>query len=550
MDHLAMTRIPEGLRRFLDSRSISFRLYLIIIPTTIVAILLISQVEPRIAAHLLERRVIGNTKSIADRLAAELSARDEPPSRNAITLLLAQVAETTSYVTRIDVFLFADGVLTRIGTSSSTGGEPTTIDELLAVQQSQATTLVQYHDRERTLKAIVPFRSPAETVIGCVSVSSSLRQADEMSDVRREIDPILIPLAVLMLVVMLHYFFTRGLTGRINRLGLAMIRARGGALGQRAPVDRPDELGAIARLFNETMEEIERASGENLRLLEEQKNFNAQLRERVKEATEELHAANARLRRANQELVETQRRLTRYERMAVAGQMAAAFAHEVGSPLSAISTHLELMSEEPGSSQDAKRRVRLIQEQVNRITGFVEELLSETRSAARAVGSVQVNDLLKQLLLFLAPHLERNRIQVVTAFQSDLPEIEADPQELQQVFLNLLNNAADAMPEGGTVKAETRLEQDPDHPGQVAVALSDNGVGIAPEVKRRIFEPYFSTKDLGHGTGLGLSIAARIVRKHAGSIEVASEPGAGTIFTIRFPVRAAKASISLETALP
>jgi signal transduction histidine kinase len=215
--------------------------------------------------------------------------------------------------------------------------------------------------------------------------------------------------------------------------------------------------------------------------------------------------------------------------------MAATFAHEIGSPLSAISTHLELIAEDPTISDDTRRRLKLTQDQVSRITGFVEELLSETRVSMQPRSPVQLNRILRQLLSFFEQHLARCRVRVETRFSPDLPEIEANPQQLQQVFLNLLNNACDAMPKGGTIFIETSSHSDPDGK-YVAVSVADNGTGIPEEKQEHIFEPFFTTKDLRRGTGLGLSIAAKIIRQHQGTIEVHSRPGAGTTFTIRFRV--------------
>jgi len=541
-----MIRIREKLRSYIDTRSISFRLYLIIIPATVLSILLISYVDSSIAARLLEDKVTRNTTTLANQLAADLSEDHSPPPAEILGQWLRQLLETNAFTTRIEVFKLENGILTRISTTSSSMTQPTTIDELIAVQQSQTAVLHPYNDRERTLKVIVPYRNPFASITGCVSVSSSLRQADDIVEVHRKINFFLIPASVLFLIVLLHYLFARGLTGRIERLGLAMTGARSGALEKRAPVVRHDELGVIAQLFNETMEEIERASAERDRLLEEQKDFNAQLRVKVQEATQELSSANIRLSQVNQDLIDTQRRLTRYERMAVAGQMAAAFAHEVGSPLSAISTHLELMAEEGGCSEETRRRIRIIQEQLSRITGFVEELLTETRAAAQAFGRIRLNDILQQLITFLGQHFERHGIVLASRLQPDLPEIEANGQQLQQVFLNLLNNAADALPNGGTIRVETGTEADADGRSMAWATVSDDGVGISREEQKQIFEPFFSTKDLRRGTGLGLSIAARIIRGHEGTIELESEPGKGTTFKISFPTPASDRSISEE----
>ena len=186
--------------------------------------------------------------------------------------------------------------------------------------------------------------------------------------------------------------------------------------------------------------------------------------------------------------------------------------------------------------------MRLIQDQVKRITVFVEELLSETRASSQARSAVQLNRLLQQLLLFLGQHLGRHQVRVESRFNPDLPEIDANPQQLQQVFLNLLNNACDAMPRGGTVRVETMVEVTPDGRPFVIVSIADNGIGIPEEKQGRIFEPFFTTKDLRRGTGLGLSIAATIIREHNGTIDLRSAPEMGATFTIRFPASVARAA--------
>jgi signal transduction histidine kinase len=176
-----------------------------------------------------------------------------------------------------------------------------------------------------------------------------------------------------------------------------------------------------------------------------------------------------------------------------------------------------------------------VQEQIGRITGFVEEMLAETRASTQAKSPLQLNQVLKQILLFLEQHLARHRVKVEAILASDLPEIEANAHQLQQVFLNLLNNACDAMPEGGTVRLTTSAERGPGDQQFVTVSVADTGVGIPVDRQAHIFEPFFTTKDLRRGTGLGLSITARIVREHNGSIRLSSAPEAGTTFTIRFP---------------
>jgi signal transduction histidine kinase len=172
---------------------------------------------------------------------------------------------------------------------------------------------------------------------------------------------------------------------------------------------------------------------------------------------------------------------------------------------------------------------------LNRITSFVEELLSETRAAAKAGIALQPNDVIRQVLHFLEEHLAKQRVRVDLDLAPGLPEVFADSQQLQQVFLNLLNNAGDAMPGGGIIRMATAVEEAPGGQRFVVVSVSDTGTGIPPEKQAKIFEPFFTTKSLSHGTGLGLGIAARIIHQYGGSIDFKSAPEAGTTFFVRLP---------------
>jgi two-component system, NtrC family, sensor kinase len=532
----------QRLKKYFLIRSISFRLHLFIVTTMVLTVLLVSYLDSRVSVRLINSEIEQNAVRTASQLARELSRRDAPVEPATIQMWLRRSMESESYVARIDVYHLSGDNLTRFVTTSGSGSQPVAVDEAAAIRGSLVLRIPLYQERENFLKVIVPF-ADAMGIKSCITLIASLREAALVGRIHSEIAYLLVPGAVLLTMVLLHFLFTRLLIRRFERLIDSMDAASRGNLRIRAPVEHEDEIGIIARRYNEMMEQIELASRERDRLLEEQKTFNVQLRERVQEATSEVSAANESLRQVNEDLLDTQRRLTRAERAAVVGQMAATFAHEIGSPLSAISTHLELTLEDAAISDDTRRRLKLIQEQVSRITGFVEELLSETRASVQARSPVQLNQLLQQLLLFLEQHLARQQVKVGTHFSPDLPEIEGNPQQLQQVFLNLLNNACDAMPDGGTVLVETNSYSD--QTGRFVVAsVKDNGTGIAEEKQGQIFEPFFSTKDLHRGTGLGLSIAAKIIRQHQGTIELHSAPGAGTTFTIRFRISAPVSPLS------
>jgi two-component system, NtrC family, sensor kinase len=514
--------------------SISFRLHLFIVATIVLTILLVSYLDSRVSIRMLDSEIAQSAKRDASDMAADLARKDAPTDPTAIQAWLRKYQDSETYISSIDVYRWTGSGVMRYATTSSSTSQYYAVNETTAIRDSRTLTIMQYQDRARFLKVIVPFVD-SNGIRSCVTLIANFGQSEVVGRIQKLIAYFLVPGSAILSIILIHFLFTRLLIGRFDRLIAVMNAAREGDLGIRASVDRDDEIGVIAERYNEMMQQIELASNERDRLLEEQKTFNIQLKEKVYEATHEVAAANERLRQVNEDLLDTQRRLTQAERVAVVGQMAAIFAHEIGSPLSAISTHLELMTEDSTFSTDAGRRLKIIQDQVNRIAGYVEEMLSETRSTIQARSLVQLNRILQQLLLFLEQHLARCRVRVETHFNPDLPEIEANPQQLQQLFLNLLNNACDAMPNGGTVVIETSNYSDLNG-NYVAVSIADTGTGIAEEKQAHIFEPFFTTKELHHGTGLGLSIAAIIVRQHQGVIELQSAPGAGTKFTIRFRI--------------
>ncbi len=532
----------KSLRHFYQSRSISARLYLIIIPTTIIAIFAAGFLGDRLAARLAEASIEEDAVRIAKELASALSSDDILDNPEEMHRWLSELVETNNFVNRINVYERTGNTIVRLVSTSSTNSHSQMLDEMTSAREARVLLVPQIKDRERLLKVVAPI-SISSGRSGAVSLTTSLHQSDLMGEVHAKVALFLIPVTVLILVPMLHYFFTRVITRRIENLLVAMTAAKQGDMRKRVYSGANDELGSIAIGFNEMMGALERASLERDRLLQEQQGFNQQLQSRVAAATSDLTAANERLRGLNEDFVETQRRLTQLERAAVAGQMAAGFAHEIGSPLSAISTHLQLLQEDPQTRDAARARLKLIQDQVERITRFVEEMLAETRGTAQPRGTVQLNQILQHLLLFLEEHFLRHRLRVETYFDENLPHVMANDQQLQQVFLNLFNNASDAMPDGGTLRVTTGGGSGSNGRSVVEVVVSDEGIGIPTDKQARIFEPFFSTKHLHKGTGLGLTIAARIIRQHEGTITVNSKPGMGATFTVRLP---ACCTITLE----
>ena len=258
------------------------------------------------------------------------------------------------------------------------------------------------------------------------------------------------------------------------------------------------------------------------------------LRDRVSAATIELEKRNQQLQETNLELWRTNRRMNELGRLAAAGQTAAHFAHEVGTPLNLISGHVQLLRSDLGRDpRDAESRIRTISAQIERIERIVRSMLDKTRFETE-LSPLDLNALLHKLCDAMLPALDKRNIRCVVDLAPNLPLMAGASDRLQQLFLNLVNNSLDAMPEGGEIRMRTSVEGKPNKAQRILVDFTDTGTGMSPEVKTHIFDPLYTTKDRGHGTGLGLVIVSQIVSEHGGKVEVESEPGKGTSFRLSF----------------
>ena len=258
------------------------------------------------------------------------------------------------------------------------------------------------------------------------------------------------------------------------------------------------------------------------------------LRDRVRDATIELEKRNQQLQETNLELWHTNRRMNELGRLAAAGQTAAHFAHEVGTPLNLISGHVQLLkSDLDRDPHDAEARIRTISAQIERIERIVRRMLDKTRFETE-LAPLDLNSVLRKLCDAMAPALDKRHIHLVETFTDNLPLMAGSSDRLQQLFLNLINNSLDAMPEGGEIQVHTSTDGKAGKTQRIAVDFIDTGVGMTPEVMSHIFDPLYTTKDRGHGTGLGLVIVSQIVSEHGGRVEVESELGKGTRFRLTF----------------
>lgn len=276
------------------------------------------------------------------------------------------------------------------------------------------------------------------------------------------------------------------------------------------------------------MEDIKERNREREELLTQISGFNEELRKEVATATKELSAAN-------DALLQTQGRLMRSERMAVVGQMAASLAHEIGTPLNAISGHLELLATNHAEHADTQRRVQIISRQMDFIVGIVKRLLEWTHERQAVFQPTDINAVVREVLWLVAPTFDKHAITHELNFDDGLPPMYADRDGLQQVFLNLINNSVDAMPHGGNLIITTRLDR---LSRSAELVFTDTGTGIDPDTLEHLFEPMWTTK--AQGSGFGLAIAHQIITEHGGQIEVKGGPQQGATFRFTLPLSGAE----------
>jgi len=326
--------------------------------------------------------------------------------------------------------------------------------------------------------------------------------------------------AMLIVAVMSFLFVWRVVDKPIKALRKGTEHLTQGELGYQIDVRSHDEVGGLAQSFNGMSLQLRTAN-------EEIVNWTKTLEDRVEQKTSELERAHA--------------HVLHVEKMASIGKMAAVVAHEVNNPLSGILTYAKLLRKWVASGQAAHEKqeeamqcLELIAAESRRCGDLIKNLLSLSRTAPMNVQSTDIHAVIDRCLLLVRHQLQLVGIELQLDIAKDLSLVACDAAQMEQVFLALIMNAIDAMPRGGTLWIETRLSN---HEKEVNIQVRDDGAGIAPDILPHIFEPFMTTKENGRGVGLGLAISRGIVERHHGSIEVASDMGRGTTFTVTLPTQ-------------
>jgi two-component system NtrC family sensor kinase len=303
---------------------------------------------------------------------------------------------------------------------------------------------------------------------------------------------------------------------RLAAIRQAIQHAAAGQSNVRARVDGADEIDLIARGFNDILERLERG--------------NEAVDVRVDAATEMFRQRSAEIADSHREMAMLSDELARAGRLAALGQAAANMAHQIGTPLNLISTHVQLLIQSALPDGEAIDRLRAIQDQIAKVTAIVRAALDSLRPSTAPHQRADLGVLVKRVCQMAGPMLEDAGVEIEVRAPSQSMELLADPVQLEMALLNLVTNSVDAMPTGGRVTL--RLERAAE---RLRLTIEDTGTGIPAELLGRVFDPWVTTKPHGKGSGLGLAIARQVVVSHGGVIRVDDLGGKGAVFTIELP---------------
>jgi len=462
----------------------------------------------------LERRSGEVARDIVDKAAAAWEAH-RPERIPALLALLAAQREIE------DICLLDAGGVVRFSS------QPARIGQVLATDQAQCrpchdppgpvadgAVFTTVDGSARLVRAVAVAReprcvachTPADRTLGVLIVEVNTDRLEaELSD-HRKLAAVMVSItflaAFLVVVLLLHRGVQRPLAGLLA----ATRKVEAGDFSARLPEERGDELGMLSRSFNGMVARLS--------------DYTTRLEDTVASRTEELLEIQ-------RSLGDLQRHLMRTDRLATMGEMAAAVAHEVRTPLSAVGLNLHLVRRrlsEPGESHNDE--VEVIVGEIKRIDQVIDRFLALARFPAPRIEPTAVNGPVKTVLELLAPEARRAGVTIARALADPSPVALCDDDRLRHVLVNLVINSIQAMPDGGELRVETRHDQP-------IITVSDDGPGLAPDIRDRVFKPFVSNKPTG--TGLGLAIAARLLREVGGSIRYRDRPAGGAEFALEIP---------------
>jgi two-component system, NtrC family, sensor kinase len=388
--------------------------------------------------------------------------------------------------------------------------------------ETKASSSVEREGDERIARVVVPVLGADRKPFANLRVEVDLSDAAAIARRERTVFVWVTGVSALVLAFAFTLVLGRMLARPLRQLASAMERVESGAQDV-APIPgaaRSDEIGVVARGL-EAM--LARLGG-----------FNHELQLRIAAATADLGAKNRALAEANRQLVAARRDLDAKERLAALGQLSGTIAHELGNPLNALSGHVQLLFRAPDCPPAIREQLAIVDREAKRMTAIIRRFLDSARALTPAPEPVDLATLVDEVLSLSVSAETHDRIAVSREIAPEVARVALDPALVRHVLTNFVSNALDAMPAGGRLAVRAFASG-----GSLAVTVADTGFGIGPEERKRIFEPFYSTKAPGKGSGLGLAICREIASALKGHIEVETAPGAGSAFTLYVPLPAA-----------
>jgi len=350
-------------------------------------------------------------------------------------------------------------------------------------------------------------------VLGVLDVIVSATEVDEMLSRSAWRRGIFTFLTIIIVGAVIGYYLYLTVSVPVRRLAAGTMRVAAGDLDYQIPITSATELGNLAESFNQMSHELKETYGK--------------LQGKIEAADEDLKKAYIELQQKQQQLVQA-------AKMSSLGELAAGVAHEINNPLGTITLYAQMSADQlPKEMSDCNENMEIIIKHATRAAKIVRDLLEFARRGELEVKAVNLNGIFENVLSITNHQAELQQIRVDKELADTLPSVTGDPGKLQQVLVNIVINALQAMPDGGVLKVKSALSADGK---MVEIEVSDTGCGIPEEAQKRIFDPFFTTKTTGKGTGLGLSVSHGIIQQHGGIITMASEAGKGTVFKISIPI--------------
>jgi two-component system NtrC family sensor kinase len=352
---------------------------------------------------------------------------------------------------------------------------------------------------------------PDQKVLGVLDIGMSLADVDKEIKGAQNKMIIFAVIAFLVISMAISISINRYVTRPVRELVKATRKVAEGDLNYSIPLKTKDEIGQLASSFGQMTSDLKKLDE---KLLE----WGKTLEQKVEQRTAELR--------------KTQNQLLQSEKMASLGKLAAGVAHEINSPLTGILTYSSLLFKAKPDKDPEKEDLEVIVNETNRCKKIVKGLLDFARQTEPQKTLSDVNEVIDKSINLISHQAGMQNVKIEEKIKPDLPQIMIDAGQVQQVFINILLNGIEAMPQGGTLTVSSGIEDQ-----MATIRFTDTGIGIPEENLPKIFDPFFTTKKIGKGTGLGLSVSYGIIERHRGKLEVKSQVGKGTTFTVKLPVK-------------